>query len=200
MELVRGLILVMALGAASAFAAELNGIKMEDSKKVAEKDLVLNGMALRKVTKLGIPIKVYVAGLYLENKLADGTAILGQPSVKHLEMEFVRTVEKEKITDAWDESIFKGCIEDCANTKPTLKQFNDLMGEMRQGQRMAITFYPDKVEVNQQGRSPKTGVVEGAAFSKNLLAIFIGPKMFSQEVKESLLGKGAAPAAESKKD
>ncbi|MCB0366476.1 MAG: chalcone isomerase family protein [Bdellovibrionaceae bacterium] len=181
---------LVAMISLTAQAGEMYGVKMDEGMKVGEKALVLNGMALRKVRKFGIPIKVYIAGLYLEAKTDDSDKILGAPAIKHLEMEFVRTVEKEKITNAWDEAVFKGCVEDCSNYKGPLKEFNAFMGEMRKGQRISVTFYPDKVEVNQVGRTPKKGTIESAAFSKNLLAIFIGPKMFSKEVKESLLGKG----------
>lgn len=183
------LLAVVVAGSFSVQAGELVGVKMDEAYKVGEKSLILNGMAIRKVRKFGIPIKVYVAGLYLETKKDDPDKILGAPAIKHLEMEFVRTVEKEKITDAWQTAVFKGCIEDCKNYKAPLKEFNNLMGEMRKGQRMRVTFYPDKIEVDQVGRTPKKGTVMSASFSKNLLAIFIGPKKFSEAVKLSLLGK-----------
>lgn len=200
MFVMRVLVCLAAVVSLSVEAGEMYGVKMDEGMKVAEKDLVLNGMALRRVRKFGIPVKVYIAGLYLENKVDDSEKILGAEAVKHLEMEFVRTVEKEKITNAWDEAVFKGCIEDCSNYKPPLKEFNALMGEMRKGQRISVTFYPDKVEVSQQGRTPKKGTVASPAFSKNLLAIFIGPKMFSQEVKDSLLGKGEKGSGDDKSE
>jgi hypothetical protein len=175
--------------AAKGFAAELEGVKMEESLSLAEKKLSLNGVALRKVSRFGIPIKVYVAGLYLEEKSEDGDEVISGDKSKFLEMEFVRNVEKEQITEAWSEAIFKGCILDCDAYKEALKEFNSLMGEMRKGQRMSLAFYPDRLEVDQKGRNPKKGSIASKSFSKNLLAIFIGPKMFSQEVKNSLLGK-----------
>lgn len=64
------------------------------------------------------------------------------------------------------------------------------MGEMRKGQRISIAFYPEYLEVDQQGRQPRKGKVKSPSFTKNLLGIFIGPKMFSSEVKEALLGSG----------
>ncbi|MBK8201106.1 MAG: chalcone isomerase family protein [Bdellovibrionales bacterium] len=173
----------------TGYAAELEGVKMEDSLSLAEKKLSLNGLALRKVSKFGIPIKVYVAGLYLEEKSEDGDEVISGDKSKFLEMEFVRNVEKEQITEAWSEAVFKGCIVDCDAYKGPLKEFNSLMGEMRKGQRMSLTFYPDRLEVDQKGRNPKKGSIASKSFAKNLLAIFIGPKMFSQEVKNSLLGK-----------
>lgn len=175
--------------AAKGFAAELEGVKMEESLSLADKKLKVNGLALRKVSKFGISIKVYVAGLYLEEESDDGDKIISSDKLKHLEMEFVRGVEKEQITEAWSEAIFKGCILDCDTYKEALKEFNSLMGEMRKGQRMSLAFYPDRLEVDQKGRNPKKGSIASKSFSKNLLAIFIGPKMFSQEVKNSLLGK-----------
>ncbi|MBK7842120.1 MAG: chalcone isomerase family protein [Bdellovibrionales bacterium] len=183
-------VLVLSLtNAAKGFAAELEGVKMEESLSLADKTLKVNGVALRKVSKFGIPIKVYVAGLYLEEESDDGDKIISSDKLKHLEMEFVRGVEKEQITEAWSEAVFKGCILDCDAYKEALKEFNSLMGEMRKGHRMSLSFYPDHLEVDQKGRNPKKGSIASKSFAKNLLAIFIGPKMFSQEVKNSLLGK-----------
>lgn len=173
----------------TGYAAELEGVKMEENLSLADKKLSLNGLALRKVSRFGIPIKVYVAGLYLEEKSEDGDEVISGDKSKFLEMEFVRNVEKEQITEAWSEAVFKGCIVDCDDYKAPLKEFNNLMGEMRKGQRMSLAFYPDRLEVDQRGRNPKKGSIASKSFSKNLLAIFIGPKMFSQEVKSSLLGK-----------
>jgi hypothetical protein len=119
----------------------------------------------------------------------DGDKVISGDKGKFLEMEFVRNVEKEQITEAWSEAVFKGCIVDCDAYKGPLKEFNSLMGEMRKGQRMSLAFYPDRLEVDQKGRNPKKGSITSKSFAKNLLAIFIGPKMFSQEVKNSLLGK-----------
>ena len=59
-------------------AATLAGVTLPDSTQVAGKTLVLNGVGLR--TKF--VVKVYVAGLYLEQKSSDPNAILKSDSPK----------------------------------------------------------------------------------------------------------------------
>jgi hypothetical protein len=63
----------MALAAAPR-AAELNGIKLPDTRQVAEVTLVLNGLGLRTYSVFRVPI--YVAGLYLEQRDSSADAIL----------------------------------------------------------------------------------------------------------------------------
>ena len=174
-----------------SFGGELNGVKFEDTIIIEGKSLVLNGMAIRKVSKFGIPIKVYVVGLYLDKKESSFEKINVNDQVKHIEMEFVRNVDKDKIKDAWKEAIFKGCFVDCHHSldhmKPYISEFNSYMGDMRQKQRMSITFLKDSIIVHQNGRMPKSGKVLDKSFSHNLLAIFIGPNSFSEEVRNGLL-------------
>ncbi len=57
------------------------------------KTLVLNGLGLR--TKF--VVKVYVAGLYLEQKSSDANAILKADAPKRLVMQFMRDFEQEAV-------------------------------------------------------------------------------------------------------
>ena len=52
----------------AVFGAELKGVTMPDQDKIESKNLVLNGQGIREVSVLGIIVRVYVAGLYLEKK------------------------------------------------------------------------------------------------------------------------------------
>lgn len=75
---------------------ELEGVKMPEQVRVGDHSLKLNGMALRKVYKFGIPVKVYVAGLYLQEPSHDWEKIVADGRPKYLEMEFLRTLERTR--------------------------------------------------------------------------------------------------------
>src|SRR4051812_45530354 len=92
-------------------AGELEGVKMPDTKIVAGKNLVLNGMGMREATMF--KVDVYVAGLYLESPSQDASAILNSPGVKHVDLHFVREVEAKDIREAWSKSIRENCGRDC---------------------------------------------------------------------------------------
>ena len=96
------LVLVTMLGAATLTAATLAGVTLPDSVKVGDKTLVLNGLGLRSK----MMFKVYVAGLYVEQKSSDGNAIVNADAPKRITLHFVRNVSndqiKEAIVDAFD--------------------------------------------------------------------------------------------------
>ncbi|MCB0341139.1 MAG: chalcone isomerase family protein [Pseudobdellovibrionaceae bacterium] len=173
-----------------AGAGELNGVKMSDSDSVAGVNLVLNGMALRKVYKFGIPIKVYVGGLYLPQKSADSAEIVKMSGPKQIVMEFLRSVDRESLVNAWQKGLMGNCIEqDCQVYKTQLSEFNRLMVNVRKGNKMTVTFLEDQVSVVTTGPNAKAGKVMSSGFSKNLLGLFINDKQpISKEFRQQLLG------------
>ncbi|MFW5739394.1 MAG: chalcone isomerase family protein, partial [Myxococcota bacterium] len=88
-----------------AVAAEKGGVTMPNTKTVAGKNLVLNGMGLREATVFNVD--VYAAGLYLESKSKDGKAIAASNQTKQLVLHFVRDVDRSDIVGAWNEGFKK---------------------------------------------------------------------------------------------
>src|SRR5271167_4916624 len=91
--------------------ASLAGVTLPDTVQVGGKTLVLNGLGVR--TKL--MVKVYVAGLYLEQKSSDSNAIIKADAPKQIVMKFVHGASKSQMTDAFDES-FKDNTPDAYKT------------------------------------------------------------------------------------
>jgi hypothetical protein len=94
-------VLLALLPALAAPAGELEGVKLPDQVTVSGRNLVLNGLGVREATVL--MVNVYVAGLYLEAKSSDPAAILDPGQPKQIVMKFVRSVGKEKLTEAFTE-------------------------------------------------------------------------------------------------
>ena len=81
--------------AAPAMAAEVAGVKLQETVSVGGKDLVLNGAGVR--TRM--VFKVYVAALYLPAKAADLPATLAQ-SPRRVQMTLLRNVGADDLVQA----------------------------------------------------------------------------------------------------
>jgi hypothetical protein len=186
-------VLVLSLFVISAIShasKELSDVKMEDQVKVGDKTLVLNGMGLRKVTKFGIPVKVYVAGLYVEKKTTDSDALVKNDEVKHLIMHFVRTVDKEPIVDGFNEGYETNCIANCDKKKEQFKLFADQLVSLRKDNEIKLTFYKDKIDIETNGPNAKKGTVMNGDLSRNMLNVFIDKTHNpGKEFQAGLMGK-----------
>ena len=172
----------------TSHAREIEKVDFPETKEVAGSKLVLNGVALRTKHKFGMDFRVYVAGLYLTKKATASSEVLNSETPKVLAMQFLRGLGKDTLTEAWEEGYNKNCGKDCAATKGNLKSFNDLMTDVKDGSKFLLTFTKDKVHVELDGKKEKkNGDVEGAAFSKALLAVFIGDQPPSEDFKKGLL-------------
>lgn len=109
-------------------AAELEGVKMLDSLKLANRDLALNGMGLR--TRFGL--KVYVAGLYVSNKSSDANALIQQPGPKRVAIVMRRNVEADTFLKALRDGISANHNEaQIASLKDRLDKFDDAINQIK---------------------------------------------------------------------
>lgn len=179
-------IILVLLMAVPGLALELNGVKLEDTAKVAGKDLKLNGMAIRKVSRFGLSIKVYVGGLYLEKSSVDADATIKSDEQKRLVMEFVRSVDRKALIEAYRDGYENNCVVEC-DQKGLFTQFKNIVTAVKDDDQMIFDFYKDKVVVTSKGSTEKVTELNSATLSKNILAIFIGKIPPSKEFKEGLL-------------
>src|SRR5215831_21213153 len=76
-------------------AGSLAGVTLPDTAQAGGKTLVLNGLGVR--TKY--MVKVYVAGLYLEQKSSDANSIIKANAPRQIVMKFVHSASKSQMTD-----------------------------------------------------------------------------------------------------
>lgn len=167
-----------------AQAAEKAGVTFSDTLTQNGKQLQLNGLGLR--TKLFF--KVYVAGLYVEKKSTDPSALISAPGEKHLKLHFLRDVDAEKIREAWNEGYKANCRERCEETAKDVNTLNTWMMDMKEGDSLEFTFADDAFTVAVNGESK--GSISAPSFAQNILAIFLGKNPPNAELKEGLLGNG----------
>lgn len=177
------LLLILSLFFINAFSAELDGIKFDDKIKLENKDLILNGIGIRKATIF--KVKVYYGGLYLEQKSNDYNSFLNANSSKQIVMNFVHDVDAKKLRNGFSEG-FEKANKNHEALKATLDKFNSTLSDVIKGDKIVITFYNDGVAVNVKGKQfEKFG---NAEFSKALLSVwFINPT--DEGLRNGLLGQ-----------
>lgn len=111
-------LIMMIVTSFSSNALTVDSINFEDKVNVAGKDLVLNGVGIRKATFL--KIKVYYA-LYLSQKTNNPAAFLGTPDSKQIAMHFVRDVDLSDLKKTYREAFEGANKETYKNMLPTLE-------------------------------------------------------------------------------
>jgi len=170
-------------GAPSSIAAMLEGVSLSDKVSVGGKSLTLNGMGLRTATIFNV--KVYVMGLYLENKSSNPKQIIDSTQTKRIEMQFVRDVDADDIREGWSDG-FKDNYPDSAAIQKDIDSFNAGMRDMKEGGNIVLDFVGDSVSVVVNGAS--TASIEGNAFQRALLSIWLGGHPPNEDLKKGLLG------------
>jgi hypothetical protein len=160
------------------------GVTMPPTIEAGGQQLLLNGVALRKK----FVVKVYVAGLYLHEKSKDANAILAADAPRLLRMQFVYDVGKEKMCEAWDESLKNNTPGADAQLQGEFKELCGWMQDLKKGDVMTFTYLPGTgTSVDVQGQHK--GTVAGKPFADALFKSWIGPKPGPGEsFKSHLLG------------
>ncbi len=175
---------------ASAYALQQDsaitvaGVTMAPAVEVAGNQLVLDGVALRKK----FVVKVYVAGLYLPQRNQDASAILAADTPRQLRMQFTYNVGKEKMCEAWNESLENNSPGADAQLQSDFKELCGLMQDLKKGDTMVFTYLPGEgTTVDVQGQ--KKGTISGKPFADALFKSWIGPKPGpGDDFKKDLLG------------
>jgi hypothetical protein len=180
----RLLLALFAISGGTVAAAELDGIVMPDTQKVAGTSLVLNGLALR--THSILRIRVYVAGLYLEHRSSDPDAILASSEPKLLRFVFVRDVDAETARNSWRESLANSCGKPCRVPAENIDRFLSAIPPMHKGDTTTFVFTPEGLDAFKN--EELIGRVPDLDFVHVILATFIGAHPTSAAVKRGLLG------------
>jgi hypothetical protein len=165
-------------------AATLAGVSLPDQATVGGKTLVLNGMGLRTATMLRV--KVYVIGLYLENKSSDPRTIVASDGNKRITMHFLHDVSAEKLRSGWTDG-FEDNSGDLAGIQHEIAKFNASMRDVKKGHSIVLDFAGDTVDVLVNGT--RIDSVSGEAFQQALLAIWLGPEPPNDALKQGILGQ-----------
>ncbi len=180
------LLIVIVFILASAFelrGGTLSGVTLPDTAQIAGKTLVLNGMGLRKK----FVVKVYVAGLYLEQKSSDPGAILKPDLPKRIVMHFVRGISKEQIADGFKESFENNTPDATKTMKAEVDQFLAALEPVNDGGEIVLTYMPGTgTSLTINGKEKWTAATPG--FANVVFSVWLGPKPPNEDLKKGLLG------------
>ena len=179
------LLALSALSPTSSHAqVEIAGVTVPATVDAGGQSLVLNGAALRKKAVF----KVYVAGLYLPARNSDADAILAADGPRELRMEFVRDVGKDKMCEAWDESLKNNTPSADAQLQAEFKELCGWMQDLKKGDVMSFTYLPGTGTTVAIAGQTK-GSIAGKPFADALFKSWIGPKPGPGDgFKHALLG------------
>jgi hypothetical protein len=165
-------------------AASLAGVNLPDVTTVGANSLVLNGMGLR----TEFMVKVYVAGLYLQQRSSDANAIIKTDAPNRFTMQFLHGASKKQMTDAFDES-FKDNTPDAEKTMKTdINRFLNALEDVKVGEQMVFTYMPDTGTMVTIGGQDRI-TIAGAPFSQVLFSVWLGPKPPTANLKKGILGQ-----------
>src|ERR1039457_7183765 len=165
-------------------APSLAGVTLPDTEQVGSTKLVLNGLGLR--TK--VIVKVYVAGLYLEQKSSDANAIIKADAPKRIVMHFVHNASKSQMVDAFNDS-FKDNSPDAVKTmKVDIDRLLDALEPVKPGDEMVFTYVPGTgTTFALNGKDKLT--IAGPAFGPVLFSVWLRANAPHSDPQEGRLGQ-----------
>jgi len=172
----------------AAQAVDVAGVQIEDTVKVGNKELKLNGVGVRSWAVF----KVYVAALYVTEKKTTTADVLAQPGPRRMKLVLMRKVNNEELGQA-----FMDGLNANADKSEKSKYVNQTvkMGEifasipsLNKGDTITSDWIPGsgmKILVNdkQVGET-----LEGTEFANAFLKIWLGDKPVDNGLKQKLLG------------
>jgi hypothetical protein len=184
----RSALLLVALIAAPALAAEVAGVKVDERIKLESSELVLNGAGLR--TKAFF--KVYVAGLYLAEKKTSASDVLVVPGPKRVSMRLMRDLSAKQLVDALEEGIRDNApAAERDSLKDRVADLSALMSSLqsaKEGDVIALDWVPGtgtRIVLNGAAQGKP---IPGEDFYRALLRIWLGDDPVSKDLKKALLG------------
>jgi hypothetical protein len=165
-------------------AGSLAGVTLPDTVQAGGKTLVLNGMGIR--TKY--MVKVYVAGLYLEQKSSDASAIIKSDAPRQIVMKFLHGASKSQMTDAFNDGFSDNAPEAVKTMKPQIEQLLAGLDAVKSGDEMVFAYVPgtgSSLTINGQ----KKVTIADPAFAPALFSVWLGPKPPNADLKKGMLGQ-----------
>ena len=184
-----GLTLALAM-AGLAPAAEVSGVKLDDTVKVAGKELKLNGAGVR----TRIVVKVYVLALYLTEKKDTPAGVFDATGPRRFTLTMMREVTGDELGQAFLTGI-------TANTDKAerskfvnqLAQFGDAfvsIPQAKKGDVITVDWIPETGTVMALNGKPIGEPLKDVGFYNAVLKIWLGEKPVDSSLKPAILGKG----------
>lgn len=177
--------IVCAMLAASAFAAEVGGVKLDDKASVGGQELVLNGAGVRSRAIF----KVYVASLYVPLKVHDLAAV-ASAAPRRVQLNLLRNLSADQLVDALNEGLRDNNTEaELGAVKREADELANIMRSFKEAKDrdvVTLDFVDGATRIARNGEL--RGTIPGEAFNRALLKVWLGDKPVQADLKRAMLG------------
>ncbi|WP_338848829.1 chalcone isomerase family protein [Massilia sp. W12] len=177
------------LCAQQAFALEVSGVKVDETVKVGNTELKLNGAGVRYKSLF----KVYVAALYLQEPKTNVPDVLNATGPRRLVLSMLREVSSE----AFGQSFMDGLNKNSNKAEKSkiiiqMQKFGEMFAsipELKKGDVVAIEWQPNVGSVCTLNGKRVGEVFPDIAFFNALLKIWLGDSPADASLKRAMLGE-----------
>ncbi len=173
----------------SAQAADIGGVKVEDTATVAGKTLVLNGGGMRQI----FVVKVYAAALYLSEKKTSAADVQALTTPKRVALHIQREVNSEEFGQLFITSMNKNSSkEEKAKVINQTVKFGEMFASLppvKKGDIVTLDWVPGSGTVSTLNGKQIGETLPDIAFYNAVLRIWIGENPVQSDVKRGLLGE-----------
>ena len=177
------------LVSSAASAATFEGVRFDDSVRVANHELRLNGMGIRAV----FIIRGYVAGLYLPGRARTIQEVMALPGPKRIQLRMLRDAKSADFTKALVSGIKKNASAgELDALRERVVQFEsaiEAIGTATKGVPINLDFEPQHGLTLSVNGVMKGSAIAGADFFGAVLGIFVGDRPIDARLKKGLLGQ-----------
>jgi hypothetical protein len=175
----------LSIGFSISLADNLGKVTLSQNVTYAEQALQLNGFGDRKK----FFIKLYVASLYVQEKISDGSLFLELAQASCLRLNITSSkITSEKMIKATREGFDKSTQGNIAPIEAEIGTFLSWFEQLiKKGDEFEFAFIPhNATHVSKNGKL--LGTVESKEFSKALFGIWLGEMSAQLDLKGKLLG------------
>lgn len=167
----------------SVSAASLSNVTIPDKITLQNEALQLNGLGLREKYW----IDIYVAGLYLPNKMTDGPTVINANVAKRIHIEFVYSdVPKEKMVEVLEENIQNNKFSE--ETIASIRTCGSWMKDFTTGDIVLFDYIPTTQTTTIYINGDSRGSINSEDFMKAIFAMYVGKYPATEALKKGLLG------------
>jgi Chalcone isomerase-like len=179
---------VLCAVAGEAAAADVAGIRLDDSVSVGGKTLLLNGAGVR----TRAVFKVYAMGLYLTKKETTPDGVLSADGPRRVTLHMLRNLSGEDFGQAFMDGMNNNTPKDeRSKFVGQIVKFGEMFanhGDLKQGDVVQIDWVPGRGMQSSVNGKPVGEPVAEQAFYNAILRIWLGDKPADTALKPLLLG------------
>ncbi len=171
-----------------AQAAEVSGVKFPDTAKVAGKELQLNGYGVRSK----FFVKVYAAGLYLEEKATTLADVLKQDGPRRIKLVMMREITSDEFGSAFMNGL-NANSDTAQKTKlvTQISKFGEMFGmldSLKKGDTLDLDYTPGQGTMVLVNGKRIGDITPDIGFHNAIIRIWTGDKAVDSSLKPKLLG------------